>query len=131
MHTEHAQYDYSRTAAAALCDFVALFSHFGLGRKWLANSYIAVLLLQRYNGGLISFTKFSFRFTSSASDSFLPSKPHQLLDFNFPKRSYGQKTPVLRSIQPCWLVSCHFYIMMKPKTWYSATPAFLGSRKIK
>ena len=68
---------------------------------------------------------------SSASDSFLPSKPHQPLDFNFPKRSYGQKTPVLRSIQPCWLVSGHFYIMMKPKTWYSATPAFLGSRKIK
>ena len=67
---------------------------------------------------------------SSASDSFLPSKPHKPLDFNFPKRSYGQKTPVLRSIQPCWLVSGHFYIMMKPKTWYSAT-RLLGFKKNK
>ena len=46
---------------------------------------------------------------SSASDSFLPSKPHQPLVFNFPKRSYGQKTPVLRSFQPSWLVTFLHY----------------------
>ncbi len=28
---------------------------------------------------------------SSSSDSLLPSKPHQPLDFSFPKRSFGQK----------------------------------------
>ena len=68
---------------------------------------------------------------SSASDSFLPNKPHQPLDFNFPKRSYGQKTPVLRSFQPSWLVCGHFYIIMKPKTWYSATHAFFKKNKMR
>ena len=68
---------------------------------------------------------------SSASDSFLPSKPHQPLDFNFPKRFYGQKTPVLRSIQPCWLVSGHFYIMMKPKDLVFCHTCLLGFKKNK
>ena len=119
MHTEHAQYDYSWTAAAALCRSLQSF--------WTCKktgSLVAILQCY-YCRAIVAASQ------SSASDSLLPSKLHQPLDFNFPKRSHGQKTPVLRSFQPSWFSQWPFYIMMKPKTWYSATCAFLGSRKIK
>lgn len=32
----------------------------------------------------------------------LTDKPHQPVNFKFPKRSFGQKNAVLRSFQPAW-----------------------------
>ena len=45
----------------------------------------------------------------------IPTKPHQPLSFNFPKRSFGKKRTVERSFQPSWFAKWPFFIMMNKR----------------
>ena len=74
----------------------------------------------------------------------LPAKPHQPLNFTFPKRSFGKKKVVQRSFQPSWfsqwpflhydeskdVVYCHTCVigfkLRRMKTSTRADPAFVS-----
>ena len=67
-------------------------------------------------------------------DCVIPSQPHQLpTSFTFPKRSFGKKTPVVRSFHSACLIGLSSglsFTMMKLKIFYIATLAFSASRRI-
>ena len=84
-------------------------------------------------------------FSLSLESVIIPTKPHQPLSFNFPKRSFGKKRTVERSFQPSWFakwpflhydeskdaVFCHTCLMgfklKRMKTSMRADPAFVSS----
>ncbi len=68
---------------------------------------------------------------SSSSDSLLPSKPHQPLDFSFPKRSFGQKAPVLRSFQQSWFSQWPFLHYDETQDLVFCHTCLLGFKKNK